>query len=175
MEHIPIEKLNDYINGLIGADERFKIKEHLDSCSKCKNKYDFEENINKGLQEVPMKAVSFDFVENVMNNLAQEKKREIRISRISMFGIIGFIIVFFWVLMYMFLSSSEMFFLGLSDLIDNSSSLKSLYFQIKGILETSKSILSNLFNNFDFKVIIPFAAIFLIYVLINKIFDKEKV
>ena len=38
-EHVPFRKLSAYIDGVLSAEEKVEIKEHLDTCDECRKQY----------------------------------------------------------------------------------------------------------------------------------------
>ena len=69
MKHCSSEQIHAYVDGRLAPDEKRVIGAHLEECAECRRAWQAVAQIDASLRTIPLKPVSTDFTQRVMEKL----------------------------------------------------------------------------------------------------------
>ncbi len=69
------QQLDDYIDGVLAAEEEAAIRSHLDACKSCALYYEEALQLVSALKDLPVEAPSADFTERVFTSVKKQQRR----------------------------------------------------------------------------------------------------
>jgi len=89
--------LLDYVDGQLSQDTVSEIENHLQNCSNCQQKLDEENNIRAILKDLPIKPMSGNFRNRLMDSISDTPSKQSRKGFVAGFSVAIAASIFIWV------------------------------------------------------------------------------